>query len=79
MIVTNSSWYDITDRRRRTTASPPHPFGIVLVRPLMCRLLHRNEPVNELIIRIFGVFGFVYAGSPLSADGRPAQHDSDTG
>src|SRR6516225_3969724 len=36
-------------------------LGILLVHPLMRRLLHRNEPSNELIIHIAGTFGLVYA------------------
>ena len=36
-------------------------LGIVLVHPLMRRVLHRNEPSNELIIHIAGSFGLVYA------------------
>lgn len=36
-------------------------LGILLVHPLMRRVLHRNEPSNELIIHIAGTFGLVYA------------------
>ena len=36
-------------------------LGILLVHPLMRRLLHREEPSNELIIHIAGTFGLVYA------------------
>jgi Protein of unknown function (DUF4239) len=36
-------------------------LGILLVHPLMRRMLHRNEPSNELIIHIAGTFGLVYA------------------
>src|SRR6516164_9167332 len=36
-------------------------LGIVLVHPLMRRVLHRDEPSNELIIHIAGTFGLVYA------------------
>ena len=36
-------------------------LGILVVHPLMRRLLHRNEPSNELIIHIAGTFGLVYA------------------
>jgi len=36
-------------------------LGILLVHPLMRRLLHRNEPSNELIIHIASTFGLVYA------------------
>jgi len=36
-------------------------LGILLVHPLMRRLLHRNEPSNELVIHIAGSFGLVYA------------------
>src|SRR6516162_4359344 len=36
-------------------------LGILLIHPLMRRLLHRNEPSNELIIHIAGTFGLVYA------------------
>ena len=36
-------------------------LGIALVHPLMRRVLHRNEPSNELIIHIAGTFGLVYA------------------
>ena len=36
-------------------------LGILLVHPLMRRLLHRQEPSNELIIHIAGTFGLVYA------------------
>ena len=36
-------------------------LGILFVHPLMRRLLHRNEPANELIIHIAGTFGLVYA------------------
>ena len=36
-------------------------LGIVVVHPLMRRVLHRNEPSNELIIHIAGTFGLVYA------------------
>ena len=31
-------------------------LGIALVHPLMRRVLHRNEPSNELIIHIAGSF-----------------------
>jgi hypothetical protein len=36
-------------------------LGILLVHPLMRRVLHRNEPSNELVIHIAGSFGLVYA------------------
>jgi len=36
-------------------------LGILLVHPLMRRLLHREEPSNELIIHVAGTFGLVYA------------------
>ena len=36
-------------------------LGILVVHPLMRRVLHRNEPSNELIIHIAGTFGLVYA------------------
>lgn len=36
-------------------------LGILLVHPLMRRVLHRNEPANELVIHIAGTFGLVYA------------------
>jgi hypothetical protein len=36
-------------------------LGILVVHPLMRRLLHRDEPSNELIIHIAGTFGLVYA------------------
>jgi Protein of unknown function (DUF4239) len=36
-------------------------LGILLVHPLMRRVLHRDEPSNELIIHIAGTFGLVYA------------------
>jgi hypothetical protein len=36
-------------------------LGILLVHPLMRRLLHRNEPSNELVIHVAGSFGLVYA------------------
>ena len=36
-------------------------LGTLLVHPLMRRVLHRNEPSNELIIHIAGTFGLVYA------------------
>ncbi len=36
-------------------------LGILFVHPLMRRVLHRNEPSNELIIHIAGTFGLVYA------------------
>lgn len=36
-------------------------LGIILIHPLMRRVLHRNEPANELIIHIAGTFGLVYA------------------
>jgi hypothetical protein len=36
-------------------------LGIVLVHPVMRRVLHGNEPSNELIIHIAGTFGLVYA------------------
>ncbi|MBV9198134.1 MAG: DUF4239 domain-containing protein [Alphaproteobacteria bacterium] len=36
-------------------------LGILFVHPLMRRLLHRNEPANEIIIHIAGTFGLVYA------------------
>jgi len=36
-------------------------LGILLVHPLMRRLLHRNQPSNELIIHIAGTFGLFYA------------------
>src|SRR5215467_5195519 len=36
-------------------------LGILLVHPWMRRLLHREEPSNELIIHIAGTFGLVYA------------------
>src|SRR5215469_2668968 len=36
-------------------------LGILLVHPVMRRVLHRNEPSNELIIHIAGTFGLVYA------------------
>ena len=36
-------------------------LGILLIHPLMRRVLHRNEPSNELIIHIAGTFGLVYA------------------
>jgi hypothetical protein len=36
-------------------------LGILLVHPLMRRLLHRNQPSNELVIHIAGSFGLVYA------------------
>jgi Protein of unknown function (DUF4239) len=35
--------------------------AILLVHPLMRRVLHRNEPSNELIIHIAGSCGLVYA------------------
>jgi len=36
-------------------------LGILFVHPLMRRLLHHNQPSNELIIHIAGTFGLVYA------------------
>ena len=36
-------------------------LGILLIHPLIRRVLHRNEPSNELIIHIAGTFGLVYA------------------
>jgi hypothetical protein len=36
-------------------------LGILLIHPPMRRVLHRNEPSNELIIHIAGTFGLVYA------------------
>jgi Protein of unknown function (DUF4239) len=36
-------------------------LGILLVHPLMRRVLHRNEPSNEIVIHIAGTFGLVYA------------------
>jgi hypothetical protein len=36
-------------------------LGILLVHPVMRRVLHRNEPSNELVIHIAGTFGLVYA------------------
>jgi hypothetical protein len=36
-------------------------LGILLVHPLMRRVLHGDEPSNELIIHIAGTFGLVYA------------------
>src|SRR5215470_12423506 len=36
-------------------------LGILFVHPLMRRLLHRDQPSNELIIHIAGTFGLVYA------------------
>jgi Protein of unknown function (DUF4239) len=36
-------------------------LGILFIHPLMRRVLHRNEPANELIIHIAGTFGLVYA------------------
>jgi Protein of unknown function (DUF4239) len=36
-------------------------LGIILIHPLMRRILHRNEPSNELVIHIAGSFGLVYA------------------
>lgn len=36
-------------------------LGILLIHPLMRRVLHRNEPSNELVIHIAGSFGLVYA------------------
>ena len=36
-------------------------LGLLLVHPVMRRVLHGNEPSNELIIHIAGSFGLVYA------------------
>lgn len=36
-------------------------LGILLVHPVMRRVLHRNEPSNELVIHIAGTFALVYA------------------
>ena len=36
-------------------------LGILLVHPVMRRVLHGDEPSNELIIHIAGTFGLVYA------------------
>jgi hypothetical protein len=36
-------------------------LGILLIHPVMRRVLHGNEPSNELIIHIAGSFGVVYA------------------
>jgi hypothetical protein len=36
-------------------------LGILLVHPAMRRLLHHNEPANDIVIHIAGTFGLVYA------------------
>ena len=36
-------------------------LGILLVHPVMRRVLHRDEPSNELVIHVAGTFGLVYA------------------
>jgi len=36
-------------------------LGILLVHPVMRRVLHGDEPSNELVIHIAGTFGLVYA------------------